>query len=157
MKDFINRNSPIFVLGFFTLVVFTIVITVSHFRQQRSPELVPLTADQIEDIDTSNPNEMDIPTGYEVDQKFGIVEITYSLKGFDPKNAKSIQNQLVRWTNKSDTPLKIVQVTKTYPEFKDGITIEPGKTYEFRLYKPKLWSYKDEKTGTMGSIYVVDN
>jgi len=157
MKNFIERNSPIFVIGAFTLGILLIIVIASSFRKQKSPELVPLTNEQVQNVETSSPAETDMPSGYEVDKKYGTLEIKYTLQGFDPKDAKSIQNQLVRWTNTTEIPITINSIIKSYPELNDGIKIEPGKTFEFRLYKPKLWSYKEAKSEKMGTVFVVDN
>ena len=157
MNDFIKRNSPVFVIGTVTLVVFIIITIVSQFKKHQSPNLIQLTTDQIKTLDMSDPREIEMPTEYEVDKKYGILEIEYTQEGFVPQNAKSFQNQLVRWINNTDTPIQLDPITNTYPELKDGTTIKPGEVFEFRLYKPKLWSYEDAKTKNSGTIFVIEN
>jgi len=158
MNDFIKRNSPVFVIGIVTLVVFIIITIVSQFKKSREPELVSLTTSQVTELETTDPRNISMPTEYEADKKYGILEIEYTQQGFVPQNARSFQNQLVRWTNATDTPLNIVQLTNTYPELKDGISIKPGETFEFRLYKPRLWSYeREDNKDQFGTIFVVEN
>ena len=157
MKDFIQRNSPIFVIGFFTLVVFVIIIIFAQFKKQISPELKPITKEQATNMENFDQPKTRVPEISEVDQKFQPIEILYTDNGFEPKNSKVVVNQLIRFTNKTKDSIKILQITKTEDQYKDGISIEPDSTAEVRLTKPKTWSFYEEVTEFKGSVFVVDN
>lgn len=157
MKDFINRNSPIFVIGGFTLVIFIIVSLISQFKKQKSPEMIPLSENQIKYVESSSPKEINIPTEYEVDKNFGAKEITFTRDGFEPKDTQVVLNQKVVWVNKTEAPIKLAQIIPSYTEFREAITIIPGGTFEFRPYKPKIWSYKETGSEFKGSIFVIEN
>ena len=78
MKEFIKRNAPIFVIGAFTVIIFLIIIIVSQFRKQKSPEMKPLDNQQKVFIDTSVAEEVRATESKQVDDKFGTLEIKYT-------------------------------------------------------------------------------
>lgn len=157
MKDFFQRNSPIFVIGFFTLVVFLIIIIFAQFKKQISPELKPITDQQMSEIKRFETPQKEIASIEETDKNFPAIEIIYNDQGFEPKNSKVVQNQLIKFTNKSKNPIKILQITDTEIDYKDGIYVEVEKTVEIRLTTPKTWAYREEQSDYRGSIFVIKN
>ncbi len=89
------------------------------------------------------------------DQKYGIIEIEYTDTGFIPSNVKAVQNQLVRWTNKTDKDIELEQLIKLYSDFEQPIIIAPNGTFELRMTQEKLWNFKEKSKRHYGSIYVV--
>lgn len=156
IRDFIKRNSPIFVIGGITAILFLIITIISRFKEAQSPTLVPLTDSQIQEFEKTE--EPVTKTTDEADTKYGTLEIEYTLEGFMPKNTKSYPNQLVRWTNKTDGTISFSQVTKTHKTFPEVVEIKPGESFEFRLTKTKLWSYQiKDNPNHFGTIFVLDN
>jgi len=156
MKEFIKRNSPVFVIGTFTAIIFIVLTIVSQFKKQSNTNLIPLTDNQIKIMEEPAPKTL--PVAEEIDSKYGPLEIEYTTEGFNPKNTKSYQNQLIKWTNKTDTAITMQAVTKTHKDFPNEVEIKPGETFEFRLTKPKLWSYQQkDNTKMFGTIFVLEN
>jgi protein-disulfide isomerase len=89
------------------------------------------------------------------DQKYGTIEIEYTEDGFIPSNIKAVQNQLVRWKNKTNKEIKIEQLINLYSEFKQPVAIQPGETFELRMTVEKLWNFKEKTHRHYGSIFVV--
>ncbi len=90
-----------------------------------------------------------------IDNKYGIIEISYTEDGFISNNVKAIQGQLVRWTNKTNTDMKLQQVISLYDELSTPATIAPGETFELRLTKDRLWTYKETNHAHYAGIFTV--
>lgn len=90
-----------------------------------------------------------------IDNKYGIIEIEYIPGGFAPNNVKAIQGQLVRWINKTDKDIRIQQIIYLYDELSVPVVIAPGATFEVRLTKDKLWTYKETTNANYASIFTV--
>lgn len=76
--------------------------------------------------------------------------------GFSPKNTTAYKGDKVRWVNDTDKPIIFKQRMTTYPELREPKTIEAGGSFEFTLYKTKLWTYIEESSQMTGSIFVMD-
>jgi hypothetical protein len=156
MKDFIKRNSPVFAIGVFTAVIFLVITIAAQFREAPSPKLIPVTENQMQELDATKDSTLPVPE--EIDTKYGPLEITYTVEGFTPKNTKAYQNQLVRWTNNTDTSLTIVPVAKTHKNFPTEVEIKAGETFEYRLTNPKLWSYQEKDNSlNFWTIFVLED
>jgi protein-disulfide isomerase len=90
-----------------------------------------------------------------IDNKYGVIEIDYIEQGFVPNNVKAVQGQLVRWTNKTKSPIKMQQIISLYDELSTPLTIDAGATFELRLTKDKLWTYKEMNHAHYASIFTV--
>ena len=109
------------------------------------------TQDQTKQSSSSSSNVL---TYAEIDKTHGTLEISYTDQGFILKNTNALQGQLVRWTNKTNKDMVFEQLMPTYEELKKLITVRPGQTFEFRLYKDGLWTYEENVTKNFGSILV---
>jgi len=89
------------------------------------------------------------------DNRYGIIEIEYNEFGFRPNNVKALVGQLVRWTNATKKDIQIQQLIQVYPEFAQQMTLKPGQTFEMRLTKDKLWTFKEVSHRHYGSIFAV--
>lgn len=173
MKDFLKRNVSVLVVGVVTLVIFLVIIILAQTKDYYKPELIEVNKEAAftkreEEIQSSIPeqsvntnvdNLVDIKevqesTPGEIDVKYGILEINYTENGFEPKNTSAQLNQLVRWVNKTQNTIELEQLTNNYIEFTNPITINPGSTFEFRVYKTKLWTYQEKNSRNFGSIIV---
>ena len=90
-----------------------------------------------------------------IDNKYGIIEINYTEDGFISNNVKAIQGQLVRWTNKTNADMKLQQIISLYDELSTPATIAPGETFELRLTKDRLWTYKEANHAHYAGIFTV--
>lgn len=85
-----------------------------------------------------------------------VQEIGFTSEGWEPREAYILKNQMVRWTNNTDVDIVIKQLNNVYPEFKEGIIIKPGETFEFKPYRHGYWRYEEVNTGSWGSIFSQD-
>ena len=104
--------------------------------------------------DTSEATPPETLNSLQVDQTYGILEIAYTNDGFVPDDTTAYLGQKVRWTNKTDKQIKLVQTVSRFPELEGGITIAPGKTFEFRPNKDRLWGYREEFSGNTATIFI---
>jgi hypothetical protein len=168
IRDFIERNKAVFVIGFLTLTIFLSIIIISEARRVRkgndSPKLIRVedttaaietTADD-SGIETSGPalNTLDI-TYSDVDKNYGTLLIAYTDRGFVPNNAKAILGQKIEWVNKTDKSVYIAQKTVFFDEFKTPLFLPAGGVFQFRLYKDGEWGYEVPETGVSGSINIL--
>ena len=178
IKNFIMRNKPIFYIGFFTLILFIVIILVSEVRRINSKNLEPRLVEVEESTESSTAKTMIDSTNYmdstfftkettpsytilpeseyaEMDIKYGTVVIEYTDEGFTPSNAKTLVNQKVKWLNKSEHEIFITQKTKVYQQFEKPILIPSEGSAEFRMYKDGLWKYEEEDSNFSGTINVI--
>lgn len=179
LKNFIERNKSVFVIGFFTFVIFMAVIIISQVRRlqgiNQGPTLIRVeestqsaensgvtpfeeaylvggTEESAEDVSGSEP---EINIYAEQDRKYGTMRVEYNTNGFVPKNAKAILNQKVKFVNATNWEMKIVQKTSFFNEFKSPVVIPAGGFFEFRLTRDGVWTYEEEATKSFGSIIIL--
>jgi hypothetical protein len=87
-------------------------------------------------------------------KKEKILEISYTTSGFQPKQKTTVVNTKIRWTNKTDKDIIFEQLIPTYEELKEPFTIKAGETFEFTVYKPDLWTYRERNSLDFGSLFV---
>lgn len=147
LKDYINRNSPIFIIGAITIVVFLFVIFISGNKDDKVQNTNLVVIDEVQNKKIDQENEIKKAKVNKIlDEKYGVVKFTYTFDGFDPMNKSIILNQLIQIYNDTDSLLKINQLIDAYPEFREGITIQPKQTFEFRPSKLRLWTIEDDLT-----------
>jgi hypothetical protein len=168
IRDFIERNKAVFVIGFLTLTIFLSIIIISEVRRVRkgndSPKLVRVedTTAVTETTETNLENEttdsalniLDI-TYSDVDKNYGTLLIEYTNRGFVPNNAKAVLGQKIKWVNKTDKGIYIVQKTLFFDEFKTPQFLPANGILEFRLYKDGEWGYEILETGFSGNIAIL--
>jgi hypothetical protein len=183
-KQFFGRNKSVFFIGLITLSIFILIIVISIQRSASSnknkPGMVPVEKNAQDVYEETYHKTQEQPTPEDLsqdtsqstasenvypytradeaafDKKYGIMEIKYTQKGWIPRDVNSVLGQLVRWTNSTDKPIYLKQKMPTYDELKEPVLIEPGKTFEFRLYQNRLWTYEEKDSKDFGSIYVLD-
>ena len=89
------------------------------------------------------------------DAKYGVIQIVYTELGFDPNNLNAIQGQKVVFTNSTDEKMRLEQIIESYEQLKHPTTVMPGDTYEIRLTKDKLWTFKESDHRHYGSVFVL--
>lgn len=147
LKDYINRNSPIFIIGAITIVVFLFIIFISGNKDDKVQNTNLVVIDEVQNKKIDQENEIKKAKVNKIfDEKYGVVKFTYTFDGFDPMNKSIILNQLIQIYNDTDSLLKINQLIDAYPEFREGITIQPKQTFEFRPSKLRLWTIEDDLT-----------
>lgn len=82
------------------------------------------------------------------------LEILFNTNGWEPKSTSAYPGQLVRWTNQTTQTVIFKQIDYKFEELKNGVEIKAGESFEFRLYKDRLWRYKDEITGKWAEIFI---
>jgi hypothetical protein len=175
MKEFIQRNKPVFFIGLVTILVFAAIIITS--QKQNTTQLPGLKkieskdtgTTKVEDFFLEEPNDASQKTSdeltentaesseaiAEMDQKYGTLVIEFTKDGFTPRNTRAIKGQLVRWVNKTDMPIYIEQLLKYYPDWVEPKSIPAGGNIEFRLTVENYWTYREKETKSFGSIYVL--
>jgi hypothetical protein len=174
MKAFFDRNKPIFVIGLITLVAFLVIIAAAQKKPVETPNMVKLNSEDSQKFlapPEQNPSDsnsavtetpkqaqtLQSSEAYkDVDTKYGIISIDYTTNGFTPKNNDAVKGQLVRWTNKTSNDIYLQQLMPTYTELKEPVLIKAGGTFEFRLYKTKLWTYQERDIKSFASIFVME-
>lgn len=91
----------------------------------------------------------------DVDLTYGLLDISYGQFGFEPGHNKIQVGQKVRWTNGTKDPMKLEQIIRSYSELDSPVQINPGDTFEFRMYKEGLWTYKEADHRHYGSVFVL--
>lgn len=76
--------------------------------------------------------------------------------GFTPNSTSATTGQKIVWTNKSATTIKLEQTLPKFDEFKNGVEIEPNKTFEFRPTKDKLFTYIEATSRKFGAVTIGD-
>lgn len=175
LKDFIERNKPVFTIGMVTFVVFALIILINFTRKTENADLIRLKDEDTRIVDDENTpintgdstaegDYVTLTEGSEpspetptFDERFGIIEVKYYDKwGFIPKNLSALNGQLVKWTNTTENDITFTQKTPTYQELEnqEPIIIKPSESFEFRLYEEGLWTYEEGTTKNFGSIDV---
>jgi len=169
IRDFIERNKSVFVIGLLTLTIFLSIIVISEVRRIRkdvdSPKLIRVEKDtEITEATSSEegsgsriPSNLDtMNTLYsEVSKKYGVLLIRYTNKGFVPQNAKAILGQKINWVNDTDSNVYISQNTSFFDEFNTPIVLPAKGTLEFILYKDGKWEYQNTEKGFSGNITIL--
>ena len=167
-KNFLDRNKPILVVGGLTLVIFLVITFVSSKRETKGPTLNEVREDKTFIVEPEKDIEVDdsIDSFEELDayveenaeeiydSALGITLIEFTANGFEPKNARGVQGQILRFVNKTKDTIYLKQRLKGYTELATPVEIEAGKAYEMRLTKDILWGYEETTSGAVGSIYV---
>lgn len=162
MKEFFERNKSIFLIGSITLILFVILIIVALKRNHQEPGLKKIEDSsyqfQFDDEETNNNVGETKETTQATTSMPGddVLEISYTEKGFSPMNTKAEKNQWVRWTNKTDKDIYLVQKTKVYQELNEPVLIKAHSSFEYKLTKDRLWTYEEKETRSFGSIYVME-
>jgi hypothetical protein len=175
MKDFIKRNSPVFVVGVITFFIFMGIIIQSQKNDTKETDLVG-----VEDYVVSFNDEVDrvIPEEdlsdflQQVEESLETSEATWypgkntsmhgdvlfieyrEEKGFVPRNAVGISGKIVMWHNKTQNPIQIKQLTNKFDEFEPPVTIAPQKLFAIRMDIPGIWTYQEVETGEFGSVFI---
>lgn len=159
LKNYYERNKPVFTIGLATLVIFLLVIIVYRIMPRKSTSMSRIgnessfnvtseeannAVDESQQISESTGADVGITPEQSIDQTFGILDIAYTEKGFTPKLARVVQGQVVKWTNKTDKIIFLKQKTPTYSELKDLVQIDPGQTFSFRVSKSGTWNYEED-------------
>lgn len=95
-------------------------------------------------------------TEEEVASTFGTLEIRYTAAGFTPNRPRGYTNQRIRWTNFSERPIEIIQLTPWFESWGQTPTkIAPGGTLEFIMpNEVGIWTYEDKESKDFGAILV---
>jgi hypothetical protein len=169
LKNFIDRNKPIFLVGAATLLIFFGIIV---FNQKRNPGETKLrnvkeeTEIYIVETEKNKAGEDIIETLEELDayieehaeeiydSTMGVFVIEFTENGFQPKNSRALQGQLLRFVNKTTKDIYIKQRISGYDELKEPVKIEAGGTFTLRLLKDILWGFEETTTKSVGSLYI---
>jgi len=165
IKNFIERNKPIFAIGTATLILFVGIIVYYRITPHKETGLSRIGNESNFNIvgeEKTNMENEGIYSGSEtstsieasLDEKVGILEIEYNENGFYPKAARAVQGQAVRWTNKTDKAIYLKQKTPTYTDLLQPVQIDPGQSFSYRLMKYGTWNYEEDVTKYFAYIEV---
>lgn len=165
IKNFIERNKPIFTIGVATLVLFVGIIAYYRLKPHKETGLTKIGNESTFNVvEEEKPNTQDLgqvaetqPTisiEQSLDEKVGILDIEFKATGFSPKIARSIQGQAVRWINNTDKIIYLKQKTPTYPELTEPVQIEPGQSFSYRLNEYGTWNYEEDLSKYFATIEV---
>ena len=163
IKNFIERNKPIFYIGLATLLLFIALIVFYGIKPHKETGLSRIGNESnynvVNEEDSNSSNEAQggvetVPPEANIDNQFGVLEINYTENGFSPKAARAIQGQAVKWTNKTDKVIYLRQKTPTYPDLIQAVQIDPGLSFSYRLTKDGTWNYEEETSGSFAYVEV---
>lgn len=177
ISNFYDRNKPIFAIAVVLALIFIGLIAYykikPHVETQMTQintsdeELYKITYEDTEQgnlqengngvyTDYSNNGSGSEPSAIQesVDDKFGILEISYTSEGFSPRVTRAKIGQSARWTNNTDAPIYIHQRKPTYPELETDTEIKPGESFSFVMSELGIWTYEERETKHFGSIEV---
>ena len=87
-----------------------------------------------------------------MDEVFGIKEITYTDEGFKPRVLRVYIGQNVNWTNKTDRTIYLKQIKTTYDVFSEPVYIKPNESFKFPMTEGGIWTYNEVESKDWGSI-----
>lgn len=165
IKNFIERNKPIFTIGIATLVLFVGIIVYYRLKPHAETKLNKLGNEStfnvveeekpnMQDSDLVSETQPAVSIEQSLDEKVGILDIEFKATGWTPKIARAIQGQAVRWINSTDKTIYLKQKTPTYPELTEPVQIEPGQAFSYRLNEYGTWNYEEDFSKYFASIEV---
>jgi hypothetical protein len=89
-----------------------------------------------------------------VDEEYGVLEISYTDEGFEPRTSRTPIGRLVRFTNDTENEISLIQTVEIYQEFSPEVVLQPGESFELRLTVYKLFNFRETETQRLGSITV---
>ncbi len=84
------------------------------------------------------------------------VYIDFTEAGFKPADTMGFTGQKIIWTNKSAGTIQIKQTVPIHESLKNGVTLKPGESFEFRPLVTKEFTYVEVSSGKYGSLFIGD-
>ncbi|MBU0650052.1 hypothetical protein KJ605_00070 [Patescibacteria group bacterium] len=84
------------------------------------------------------------------------VYIDFTNEGFMPADSTAFTGQRIIWTNKTGNEIIIKQTVPIHEALKNGITLQPNESFEFRPLLDKKFTYVEKNSLKYGSIFVSD-
>ena len=167
MKAFLERNKPVFTIGLITLTIFLGLIFFYSIKTHNrltgmkiigSGDVIVQeeTAQELETRQASESAQTKAQAEAQIDVSLGIVSIEFKNVGWVPNFVEVMKDQKIVWTNKTDKEIFLRQRTPAYDELKELITIEPGKSFEFRMTAVGDWNYDESQSKYFATIRVVE-
>lgn len=162
LKNFSERNKPVFTIGLVTLVLFLLIIAFYAVKTHKGPGLKKIGNESSFTVTPetagTSPSAVDQQTTrtsspeQNIDATFGITDVKFTDTGWSPKITRAIQGQVVRWTNNTAAAIFLRQKTPAYTELTAPVQIEPGQSFNFRMTKAGDWNYEEGVSGYFGTI-----
>lgn len=169
--QFFKRNSPIFIIGLLAALIFGVLIIIGQNSSSgiNLKETLEATFNissrsntEPEDVytpptETSLEETLVDPPGREIiKEPIVIPDLIISFDGekFIPKSTQTINGQVVTWVNNSGKTITIVELINKFKEFSEGVTLKPGESFTLKLYKDKIWTYKETATEAIGRMLI---
>jgi hypothetical protein len=83
-----------------------------------------------------------------------VLNIEYTSDGFIPRYAQATLGQPVRWLNKSQDTIRIVQRVSFFTEMEKPVSIPPGGFFTQIMSKVGMWAYEEETSRRYGSVEI---
>jgi len=95
----------------------------------------------------------------QVDDKYGVLELSFTNFGFTPANTRAVPGQMLRIKNGTTGQITIAQRNFLFKEFTKPVEIAPGEYFEFRVgkvgMKDVIWTYIEKVSGNIGSTLII--
>lgn len=171
--NFVKRNIPILIIGFFVGITFVVITVIGQGRdsettlvdaitstfsvsQRKTPPLEEPTPEYVPQNNTpvmfTPPEETEKVAGEVI---YPVLEVVFTETGFNPASSNARTGQTVRWVNKTEHNIIIKELIPKYPAFAVGITLSPEESFEQLLNKPKIWTYKELGSGHIGKLIIL--
>jgi hypothetical protein len=165
IKNFVERNKPIFTIGIATLLLFIAIIVFYRLKAHTETKLNKIGNEStfnvveeekanMQDVGQYSETQPAVSIEQSIDEKVGILDIEFTSTGFKPKIARAVQGQAVRWTNKTDKTIYLKQKTPTYTDLTQPVQIEPGQSFNYRLNQDGTWNYEEDLSKFFATINV---
>ncbi len=166
ITGFIERNKPIFVIGVLMATIFGVIIISSRLAPKKETgfkevnemdrEFYKVAYENQEEMEQEE-QESQIPEEQKepeinMDEIFGVVEISYTEEGFIPRVLRVRVGQNVNWTNKTERTISIKQIKPTYDVFTEPVEIKPNESFKFPMTVLGIWTYNEVETEDWGSV-----
>lgn len=165
---FFERNKPIFIIGLIMFFIFAVIIVSSILIPKEETEYNEIEeADKefykvaYEDLGQGEFEETDeegekkeepVEPEINMDEIFGILQVEYTDKGFNPSITRIKIGQSVNWTNKTEKIIYLKQIKPYYKEFEEPLSIKPNESFQFKMTELGVWTYEEVESGDWASI-----
>lgn len=92
----------------------------------------------------------------EYQRRMQVYYIEFGQGGFNPTDGIAYTGQRVVWVNKSTSDITISQAIFVHEALRDGFTLKPGESYEFRPLVNGRVALVEETTGKYSTLYIMD-
>ncbi|MDC0449176.1 hypothetical protein OAL67_01050 [bacterium] len=165
IKNFIQRNLPVFVVSLITLSVFVVLIITSLSKNTPETQLVRVDSSEVNFEETEQPVEPPVDINaliQEVEESTestpsapeGVTLIRFVDGRFLPRNSIGKLGKVVMWKNETDRTISIKQLAIKFDEFSEPVEIGPNDYFVLTLSDTGMWTFKEIESDAFGSVFI---